>query len=120
MKLFKNPVFAVVLCLLMIVSSFFLTGLKMEKKYDRLCGELYEEIIDFSSENGLGSLKNDAHAAAASGDYRSLISTYNEYAMGNYRDSDDVEDAIRSITRFLRNSQRFPASLYVNLFDLTF
>ena len=120
MKLFKNPVFAVVLCLLMIVSSFFLTGLKMEKKYDRLCGELYEEIIDFASENGLGSLKNDAHAAAAAGDYYSLITAYNAYSLGNYRDADDVDDAIRSYTRFLRSTHRFPASFFVELFDLSF
>ena len=121
MKLFKNPVFAVVLCLLLIVGSTCLNArFKMEKKNDRLCGKLYEEIVEFADENGLGALKSDAHAAAAAGEYYSLITAYNAYSLGNYHDADDVDDAIRSYTRFLRSTHRFPASLFVELFDLSF
>ncbi|MBR0207520.1 MAG: hypothetical protein IJQ43_01325 [Oscillospiraceae bacterium] len=121
MKLFKNPVFAVVLCLLLILGSTCLNAkVKMENKYDRLGGRLYDEIVEFADENGLAELKTTAHAAASAGDYRALISAYDQYSLGNFRGSDDVDDDIRAITKFLRSTQRFPASVFVDLFDLSF
>ena len=120
MKLFKNPVFAVIFCLLLIVCSVFLTRFRMEREYDRLCSNLYDEIVEFAEENGLGALKSDAHAAAASEDYASLVTAYSAYSLGNYHDTDDVDDAIRSYTKFMRSTHRFPASFFVDLFDLSF
>jgi len=120
MKLFKNPLFAIVLCLLLIVGSTCLNArIKMEKRYDRVCDKLYEEVLEFADENGLSELKNAAHSAAAAGDYRSLISAYSAYASG-YKDTDDVDDAIRDYTKFLRKTQQFPASVFTELLNITF
>ena len=121
MKLFKNPLFAIVLCLLIVVCSTCLSaGLKMEKRYDRVCDRLYEEVLEFADENNLGALKTEAHAAAAAGDYRSLISAYSAYSAGGYRDADDVDDAIRAYTKFLRKTQQFPASVFTDLLKIDF
>lgn len=121
MKLFKNPFFAIFFCLLLIVCSTCLNvRIKMQNRYDRVCDRLYEEVIEFAEENGLGELKTEAHAAAASGDYRSLISAYSSYSLGNYHDADDVDDAIRDFTKFLRKTQQFPASVFADLMHITF
>ena len=49
MKLFKNPVFAFFFCLLLIVSSTCLSvKVKMERRYDKVCDELYEEVLEFA------------------------------------------------------------------------
>ena len=121
MKLFKNPVFAVVLCLLIIICSTCLNArFKMEKRYDRLCDRLYDEVLDFADANGLSSLKSDAHAAAAAGDYHALISAYGAYSAQGFNDTEDVDDSIRDFNKFLRLTQHFPASLFVNWFDLSF
>ena len=121
MKLFKNPLFALLLCLLVIVCSTCLNvKIKMEKRYDRVCDKLYEEVLEFAEENGLGELKTKAHTAAAAGDYRSLIAAYSEYSLGNYHDADDVDDAIRDYTKFLRKSQQFPASVFTDLLHIKF
>ena len=113
MKLFKNPLFALLLCLLVIVCSTCLNvKIKMEKRY--------EEVLEFAEENGLGELKTKAHTAAAAGDYRSLIAAYSEYSLGNYHDADDVDDAIRDYTKFLRKSQQFPASVFTDLLHIKF
>ena len=120
MKLFKNPFFAVVFCLLLIVTSTCLSvKVKMERRYDRVCDKLYEEVLEFADDNGLGQLRSEAHAAAASGDYRSLIESYSAYA-AEHHDTDDVDDAIRDYTRFLRKTQQFPASAFVDLLNITF
>ena len=120
MKLFKNPLFALLLCLLLIVGSTCLNvRIKMEKRYDRVCDELYEEILEFADENGLGELKNAAHSAASAGDYRSMISAYSVYG-ANYKDADDVDEAIRDYTKFLRKTQQFPASVFVDLLNIDF
>ena len=120
MKLLKNPLFAIALCLLLIfVSTCLNAKIKMEKRYDRICDKLYEEVIEFADENGLGELKTAAHSAAASGDYRSLISAYSAY-VGGYHDADDVDDVIRTYTKFLRKTQQFPASVFSGLLNINF
>ena len=120
MKLFKSPFFAVVICLLLIVSSTCLNAkIKMEKRYNRVCDELYEEVLEFADENGLGELRSEAHTAAAAGDFRSLISSYSAYTAGSH-DTEDVDDAIRDYTSFLRKTQQFPASFFVDLLNITF
>ena len=120
MKLFKNPVFAFFFCLLLIVSSTCLSvKVKMERRYDKVCDELYEEVLEFADENGLGELKTEAHAAAAAGGYRALISAYSAYSSG-YNGTDDVDDAIRDYTKFLRKTQQFPASYFTELLNITF
>ena len=121
MKLFRNPLFAVLFCLLLIVTSTCLNvKIKMEKRYDRVCDKLYEEVLEFADENGLGELKNEAHAAAAAGDYRGMISAYSAYSSAGFNDADDVDDAIRDYTKFLRKTQIFPASAFVDLLNITF
>ena len=122
MKLFKNPLFAIVLCLLLIVCSTCLNAkVKMEKRYDRICDRLYDEVLEFADENGLGELKTRAHEAAADGDYRALIASYSEFTAGQgYHDTDDVDDAIRAYTKFLRKTQQFPAGLFVDLLNISF
>ena len=120
MKLFKNPLFAILLCLLVIFGSTCLNAkIKMEKRYDRVCDGMYEEVLEFADKNGLGDLRNAAHAAAAAGDYRSLISAYSAYA-ASYDGADDVDDAIRDYTKFLRKTQLFPASVFTDLLNISF
>ena len=121
MKLLKNPVFATVLCLLLIVGSTCLNvKIKMERRYDRVCDRLYEEVLEFADDNGLSELKNAAHAAAAAGDYNAMISAYAADSLSVSHDSDDVDDAIRDYTRFLRKTQQFPASVFTDLLHITF
>ena len=49
MKLFKNPVFAVVLCLLLIVGSTCLNAkVTMVRRYDRLLSRLCDEVLDYA------------------------------------------------------------------------
>ena len=120
MKLFKNPLFAILLCLLLIIGSTCLNvRVKMEKRYDRVCDRLYDEIIEFADDNGLGELKTAAHAAAAAGDYRSMVSAYSVYST-QYKDTEDVDDAIRAYTKFLRSTQKFPASFFTDLLNISF
>ena len=122
MKLFKSPVFALVFCLLLIVCSTSVSvKVKMEKRYDELCDELYEEILDFADENGLGELKSRAYAAHVERDCSGMISAYNELSAGKYYDdADDVYDAIRDYTKFQRKIQKFPAKVFVDLLHITF
>ena len=122
MKLFKSPVFALVFCLLLIVCSTSVSvKVKMEKRYDELCDELYEEILDFADENGLGELKSRAYAAHVERDCSGMISAYNELSAGKYYDdADDVYDAIRDYTKFQRKIQKFPASFFIDLRHVTF
>ena len=122
MKLFRNPVFAVFFCLLLIVGSTCLSAkIKMGNRYDRLCDELYEEILDFADENGLGELKSRAYAAHVERDCSGMISAYNELSAGKYYDdADDVYDAIRDYTKFQRKIQKFPASFFIDLLHITF
>ena len=122
MKLFKSPVFALVFCLLLIVCSTSVSvKVKMEKRYDGICDELYEEILDFADENGLGELKSRAYAAHVERDCSGMISAYNELSAGKYYDdADDVYDAIRDYTKFQRQIQKFPASFFIDLLHITF
>lgn len=122
MKLFKNPFFALVLCLLIIVCSTCLSAkVKMEKRYDRICDRLYDEVLDFVDDNGLNELKTRARESAANGDYRALISAFNEFSSAHsYHDTDDVDDQILAYSKFLRKTQQFPAKIFVDLLHITF
>ncbi len=122
MKLFKKPFFAVVLCLLLIVGATCLNvKVKMEKRYDRICDRLYGEVLEYAEQNGYGELKALAHEAAASGDYRALIAAFSVYSSGPvYSGADDVDDEIRSYTKFLRSTQQFPARIFVDLLKIEF
>jgi len=123
MKLFKNPVFAVIFCALVIILSTCLNAkIKMEKKYDRVCDEVYEEIDEFAEENGLNELRIQARTTLLSGDYDSLIKSYQSVVASGEKLShvDDVDDAIRSYSKFLRKTTQFPASYFVELLHITF
>ncbi len=118
MKLFKNPVFAVIFCALVIILSTCLNAkIKMEKKYDRVCDEVYEEIDEFAEKNGLSELRIQARTTLLSGDYDSLIKSYQSVVASGEKLShvDDVDDAIRSYSKFLRKTTQFPASYFVEL-----
>ena len=122
MKLFKNPAFAVLFCLILILSSTCISAkAKMERRYDRICDELYEEVLDFADENGIDELKSLAREAVSDGDYRALIAAFNEFSSGNnLREADDVDEEILAYTRFLRKTQHFPARLFVDLLHIRF
>ena len=122
MKLFKNPVFAVILCLLLIFCSTCLSvKVKMEKRYDKICDNLYDEILEYAEDNRIDELKSQAHDASATGDYRGLIAAFDELSAGRkFDDTDDVDDAIRDYNKFLRKTQQFPAKVFVDLLNITF
>ncbi len=122
MKLFKNPVFAVFLCLLLIVGSTCLNArVKMEKRYDRLFDELCEEVLEYADDNGIDELKIRAREASAGGDYSSLIAAFSELSAGQkFSDSSDVDEAIRDFNKFLRKTQHFPAKMFVELLNINF
>lgn len=122
MKLFKNPLFALVLCLLIVVCSTCLNAkIKMENRYDRICDKLYDEVLEYADDNGIDDLKVRAREAAASGDYRGLISSFNELSAGRlFSDTDDVDDAIKAFSKFFRDTQKFPATVFVDLWNLSF
>ena len=122
MKLFKNPVFAIVFCLLLIFSSTCLSvKVKMEKRYDKICDNLYDEILEYAEDNRIDELKSRARDASATGDYRGLISSFDELSAGRkFDDTDDVDDAIREYNKFLRKTQQFPAKVFVDLLNITF
>ena len=122
MKLFKNPVFAIVFCLLLIFSSTCLSvKVKMEKRYDKICDNLYDEILEYAEDNRIDELKSQTHDASATGDYRGLIAAFDELSAGRkFDDTDDVDDAIRDYNKFLRKTQQFPAKVFVDLLNITF
>ena len=123
MKLFKNPVFSVVFCAFLIVLSTCLNAkIKMEKRYDRVCDEVFEEIDEFAEKNDLTELRVQARGTLLSGDYDSLIKSYQAVVASGAKLShvDDVDDAIRSYNKFLRKTTRFPASYFVELLHITF
>ena len=122
MKLFKNPVFAVFFCLLLIFCSTCLSvKVKMEKRYDKICDNLYDEILEYAEDNRIDELKSRARDASATGDYRGLISSFDELSAGRkFDDTDDVDDAIRDFNKFLRKTQHFPAKVFVDLLNITF
>ena len=37
-----------------------------------------------------------------------------------YNDTEDVDDAIRAYTKFLRSTQKFPASVFTDLLNISF
>ena len=114
MKLFKNPVFAVVFCLLLIILSTCLNAkIGLEKRYDRVCDEVYEEIDEFAEKNGLTDLRSQARATLISGDYNALIHNYQASVVSGekYKDLDDVDEAIRDYNK---------ASYFVELLHITF
>ena len=123
MKLFKNPVFAVFFCSLLIILSTCLNAkIKMEKKYDRVCDNVYEEIDEFAEKNDLIELRMQARTTLLNGDYDTLIADYQSIVASGAKlsDVDDVDDAIRSYNKFLRKATRFPASYFVELLHITF
>ncbi len=122
MKLFKNPVFAIVFCLLLIFCSTCLNArVKMEKRYDKLCDRLCDEVLEYAEDNRIDELKSRARDASATGDYRGLISSFDELSAGRkFDDTDDVDDAIRDFNKFLRKTQQFPAKVFVDLLNITF
>ena len=122
MKLFKNPVFAVFFCLLLIFCSTCLSvKVKMEKRYDKICDNLYDEILEYAEDNRIDELKSRARDASATGDYRGLIAAFDELSAGRkFDDTDDVDDAIRDYNKFLRKTQQFPAKVFVDLLHITF
>ena len=122
MKLFKNPVFAIVFCLLLIFCSTCLSvKVKMEKRYDKICDNLYDEILEYAEDNRIDELKSQTHDASATGDYRGLIAAFDELSAGRkFDDTDDVDDAIRDYNKFQRKTQQFPAKVFVDLLNITF
>ena len=126
MKLLKNPVFIGFLCVAVVIASTLLTSKRgLEKQCDRAGLYLCESMIDFASANGRGELESSARACMAhlSGnrlsDYDALILQYTDAAVGLDKEQTyTVDQAIKAYGRFVRMTERFPASVYVSLFDL--
>ena len=123
MKLLKNPAVALLLCLALILGSTCLNAkAKMEKRYERVCGKLCEEVLEFAEKNDLDELQAKARLTRVNGDYRALIAGFNEAlsANGGYKHADDVDDAILAYTKFLKSTERFPASFFVQNLHIHF
>lgn len=119
MKLLKNPVVALLLCLALIFSSTCLNAkIGLEKKYDRVCDELCEEMVEYADKNKLDTLRAQALTSVTTGNYSALISSYNE--VSGLKGTDDVNDAIRDYNKFLRKTTRFPAKMFVDFLNIQF
>ena len=125
MKLFKNPVFAVLFCLVLILAAtFFSSRSKLESRYQNVCDELCGAMIDFGRENDLGELAEAARNAGyrTSGrltDAAVLIRQYDELSSGfSKSDTKAVEKAIKNYDSFQKLLVRFPASFYADLLKL--
>ena len=123
MKLLKKPVFAVFLCLVIVIGSTLLSGGgKLQHRYNKVCDNLCDEIAEFADENHLPSLKVKAQTALLNGDYQQLISAYQTEldSLNKYEDADDVDDAIKDYTLFVRKLTSFPARSFAQLLNLSF
>ncbi len=125
MKLFRNPVFAVVFCLVIIISStVFGSVSKLERKYQSVCDNLCDAMIDYAAQSGDGELSSMAHSArgeakASIKDMHGLILQYEDSLPGNSGfDTKSVDKAIKSFNGFLDKLDRFPAALYYNYLHL--
>lgn len=123
MKLLKNPVVALLLCLVLIAGSTCLNAKsKMESRYERVCDRLCREVLEFAEDNGLDELQAKARQARVNGDYRALIAGFNEALSANSgcKHADDVDDAVLSYTKFLKSTESFPASFFVDMLNIRF
>ena len=122
MKLFKNPFFALFLCLAIVFCSTCLNAkIKMENRYEKVCDRLYDEVIEYANDYGIDELKVRARDTYAAGDYRGLISSFSELSAGmTSSDTEDVDDAIKAYNKFIRDTQKFPATVFVDLWNLSF
>lgn len=127
MKLFKNLIFAVLLCLVLIVSSTLLNvEIKLPKAYENVCDDLCDKIIDFSSRKALPDLEYHARslrdsASASRAEYDGLIDEYNSSAVGYSKsDTNAAEKAIRNYRSFISKLSRFPAAPFAELLNLSF
>lgn len=111
MKLFKNPVFAIVFCLVLIlVSTLVSSKSKMEKRYDRVCSQLSENVLDFANEKGLDELAVKARTVSIDQGYDDLIEMFNEKSAGYGKDDTaSVDKAIAKYIAFMKDLDRFPA-----------
>ena len=114
MKLFKNRFFAIVFCFVLILASTLISSKsKMENRYDRVCSQLSESILDFASENGLDTLAVKARSVIIDHDYDGLISMYFAQSIGyNGNDTSKVQKAMDNYTGFLESFDRFPAKQF--------
>lgn len=118
MKVLKNPVVAIILCLaIMIASTCINAKVGLEKKYDRICGNLTQSIIDFADANDLTELESKARSAKLDGDYAGLIEIYNASSAAH---SSAVDSAVDRYAAFFRSLQRFPARQLVGLLGIGF
>lgn len=125
MKLLKNPVFAVCLCVLVVVCSTFLSSsMKLNKRYQSTCNSLCYAMSDFASRNGLDDLSHWAIEGLDASSYRikdmdGLIIEYNKVSSAyDKNEKKDVEKAIKSFRTMEECLYSFPASFFVDLLDL--
>ena len=118
MRVLKNPFVAIIICLaIMFASTCINTKVGLEKKYDRVCGNLTQSIINFAAANDLGELESKARSAKLDGDYAGLIEMYNASSAVH---SSAVDSAVDRYAAFLRSLQRFPARQIVGLLGISF
>lgn len=124
MKLLKNPLFAILICLLLIVSSTCISSVVgLNREYNRVSGALCEALVDFATREKLGELEQHARAVrtdpgADKDDFDALIAEYNAVA-SNYSKykTAAVEKAIEKYSGYFKTLNTFPAKLFVRFLD---
>lgn len=121
MKVLKKPVVAILLCLAVIlVSTCINTRVGLEKKYDRVCGDLTQSIISFAAMNDLEELELKARSAMLDGDYSALIDMYNRFVSAGYIGRSSADKAVDVYAAFFRMLQRFPTRQLAGLLGISF
>lgn len=125
-KLFHNRAFVIFVCVVIVLSSTLVNGKRgLEKKYEQIGDLLSASILDFAREHDIDDLEKSARSCLSRvdplvmKDYDSLISAFTDAAVGFDSDETaDVDYAIREFGRFRQMSNRFPAVVFVDLFNL--
>ena len=126
MKLENHRVLVIVLCVLLILSTTLVNGKRgLEKKYEQTGDLLSASVLDFALNNGLTGLEKSARGclsrtgAVSLKDYDGLIRAYTESAVGFGSDETaGVDEAVREFGAFRQMAERFPAVVFVDLFNL--
>lgn len=125
MKLLKKPAVAFLLAFVLVIASTLISvKAKLENNLELVCETLCDRVLDFAVENNLASLETEARTIRSSGsrdlkDYAGLIMSYSEQASGFDKDATrSVDQAVKNYNRFLQETERFPAGLFVSLLNI--
>ena len=123
MKLLRKPAFAFLLAFVIVIASTLISvNAKLDNNYALVCENLCDRVLDFAVENDLIDLATQARttrsASSRAVDYSSLIASYSAQAAGFDKDATRYADqAVKNYTRFMQETERFPANLFVRLLN---